>query len=140
MEDYKGDRNVLKITINDISQINQSIPKSQVLLKTALGGKLEVELKDGTMHLMDKDEVQNLASKLPSWMVWVVKIPFILAFNPEGGKFVVLGDEWQKEAIARVLKLDEASSLKFGDVERLIMEYGSLVFIMFSVDISSLLS
>jgi len=128
------DKELLKVTLNGIALINQAIPKYQITLRNALKGNLSVELKDGTSHLMDVDEVSKLSRKLPSWMIWLVKLPFILAYNPENSIFKVVGDEWQEKATREVLGLDTSTPLKIEHIEKLVMDYGSLVFILFAID------
>ncbi|UXD22388.1 hypothetical protein IPA_04220 [Ignicoccus pacificus DSM 13166] len=141
---YEGDRGnaegrLLKVVINDIALINQAIPKTQITLKKALEGDLIVELRDGSTHYMDPDEVQKFYEKLPNWMRWIVKVPIIISFNPESETFSVTGDEWQQEALRYVLGMDKDDKLKFQHLERLIMEYGSLVFVIFAVDVGEII-
>ena len=92
----EGKRNpeqrIFKVVLNDIALINQAVPKKLISLKRALEGSLIVELKDGTTHYMDKDELQKFYERLPKWMRWIVKVPIIITYSPESESFSVSGE------------------------------------------------
>jgi uncharacterized protein (UPF0216 family) len=137
-EERSSEQKVVSTILNDITLINQSIPKRQIALKKALEGNLTVELKDGSTHYMEKDELLEFYNRLPKWMRWIVKVPIIIIYNPKNESFTVSGDEWQEEAVRTVLGISKGEKLKFGHLERLIMEYGSFVFVAFVVDVEEL--
>ena len=134
------ERNLIKLTFNDISTINQAVPKEQIPLLRALRGEREVLLKDGSHHLMDEEDLLRLSNSIPSWLRWLVKVPIVLSYNPESGAISVMGDEWQEEAVKRVLGLEREERLKFNHLDRLVMELGSLVFVIFAVDFREVVS
>lgn len=134
----KDERRLAKLVFDDIHTINMSIPAETVTLKVALDGKREIRLKDSTTHLMDLEELHEFANNLPSWMKWIVKVPITLAYNPTTGTLKVLGSEWEEKAVRRVLGLDEEAPLNFGALERLIMRYSSLIFVLFDVRVEDI--
>ncbi len=134
------EKRLIKVTVNDIAVINQAIPKEQIPLLRALRGEREVQLKDGSYHLMDEDDLVKLSELIPSWLRWLVKVPFVLSYNPESEALSVAGDEWQEEALRRVLNLEKNEKLKLYHLEKLVMEFGSLVFVVFAVDFRSVIS
>ncbi|ALU12283.1 hypothetical protein EYM_02090 [Ignicoccus islandicus DSM 13165] len=135
-----NDRELIKLTISDFATINQSVPKEQIPLLRALRGEREVPLKDGTVHLMDEDDLQRLSNAIPSWLRWLVKVPIVLSYNPETGALSVMGDQWQEEAVRNVLGLERDEKLKFYHLDKLVMELGSLVFVIFAVDLREVIS
>jgi len=130
---------VTKLVFDDIASINSSIPSKRIMLKRALEGERIVPLKDGSEHLMDLKELEELSSNLPSWMKWVVKVPLLLAYEPQNGLIKVLGSEWDEKAIRAVLGLERDEPIRMYHLERLIMKFSTLVFIIFEVDMSKVL-
>lgn len=134
----KEQRRLTKIVFDDIHSINQSVPRETVTLKVALDGKREIPLRDNTMHLMDLDELKDFSERLPSWMRWIVRVPITLAYNPTTGSLKVLGSEWEEKALRYVLGLESEEPLNFLALEKLIMRYSSLVFIIFDVKVEDI--
>ena len=130
---------IVKAVFDDIASINSSVPAKRVILKRALSGERLVPLKNGNEHLMDKHELEELVSSLPSWMRWVVKVPFLLAYEPQNGVLKVLGSEWDEKAIKKILGLEKDEPIRIYHLERLIMKFSSLVFVLFEVDMSKVL-
>ncbi len=135
----EGRDKVVKAVFDDVSRINQSVPKERYLLYRALRGERLVPLKDGSEHLMEISELEEFASALPSWMRWVVKVPLMIAYNPLRNTFKVLGSEWDEKAIRKVLGLDRDEPIRMYHLEKLIMRFGSLIFVLFEVDMSEIL-
>ncbi len=135
----KGQKRLTKLVFNDIYSINQSVPKETVTLKVALDGKREIMLKDNTKHLMDADELKDFSEKLPSWMRWIVRVPITLAYNPSTELLKVLGSEWEERAVRYALGLDSLEKLNFLALEKLIMRYSSLIFILFDVRVEDII-
>jgi len=130
---------ITKLVFEDIASINSSVPSKRVMLKKALEGERLVPLKDGGEHLMDLEELEELSSSLPSWMKWVVRVPLLLAYEPQNGVIKVLGSEWDEKAIRTVLGLERDEPIRMYHLEKLIMRFSTLVFIIFEVDMSRVL-
>jgi len=130
---------LVKAVFDDIASINNSVPVRGVLLKRALSGERSVLLRDGSEHLMDQEEIESLADSLPSWMKWVVEIPFVLAYNPKGGTLKVLGPEWNEKAIRVLLSIERDEPIRLYHLERLISRFASLTFVLFEVDAKSII-
>ena len=130
---------ITKLVFEDLASINSSVPSKRVMLKKALEGERLVPLKDGGEHLMDLEELEELSSSLPSWMKWVVRVPLLLAYEPQNGVIKVLGSEWDEKAIRIVLGLERDEPIRMYHLEKLIMRFSTLVFIIFEVDMSRVL-
>ncbi|ABU82571.1 DUF61 family protein [Ignicoccus hospitalis] len=135
MTDANG---VVRNVIEEFRSINQSVPQERVLLKAAAEGRRLIKLRDGSEHLMDTDELNEMINLLPSWMKWVVRVPLLLAYEPLTGVVKVLGSEWDEKAVRRLVGIDKEEPLRLYHLERLITRFSSLVFIIFEVDVARL--
>ena len=129
-----------KAVIDDVITINQSVPVTKFPLKVALGGERVVKLKDGSDHLMDADELEEMANLLPSWMKWVVRVPLVVAYEPFNGVVRVLGNEWEEKAVRILVGVEKDEPLRLYHLERLIFKFPSLVFVIFNVNVSDVIS
>ena len=131
-------RRLTKLVFDDINTINQSIPSETVTLKLALEGRREIRLRDNSCHIMDYDELRELAGELPSWMKWIVRVPITLAYNLSTGTLKVLWSEWEEKAIRRVLGIEDEYPINLMHLEKLIMKFSSLIFVIFDVRVSDI--
>jgi uncharacterized protein (UPF0216 family) len=115
-----------------IKEVFSSTPAEYVTIKEALEGKLNIRLNNGFYHEIKKDQLKSLSEKIPIYLWSLVKIPFVLIKSTEVGEFFVNGDEWNKKAISILLQRDVKGVILSVDVEKLLREYSSLIFIILS--------
>lgn len=115
-----------------IKEVFSSTPAEYVTIKEALEGKLNIRLNNGFYHEIKKDQLKSLSEKIPIYLWSLVKIPFVLIKSTEIGEFFVNGDEWNKKAISILLQRDVRDVILSVDVEKLLREYSSLIFIILS--------
>lgn len=115
-----------------IKEVFSSTPAEYVTIKEALEGKLNIRLNNGFYHEIKKDQLKSLSEKIPIYLWSLVKIPFVLIKSTEIGEFFVNGDEWNKKAISILLQRDVRGVILSVDVEKLLREYSSLIFIILS--------
>ncbi|MDT7861104.1 MAG: DUF61 family protein [Saccharolobus sp.] len=115
-----------------IKEVFSSTPAEYVTIKEALEGKLNIRLNNGFYHEIKKDQLKSLSEKIPIYLWSLVKIPFVLIKSTEVGEFFVNGDEWNKKAISILLQRDVRGVILSVDVEKLLREYSSLIFIILS--------
>jgi len=108
--------------------IFNSLPKEYVTLTDAVKGKTRISLGNGITHEMKKTELDKLSSKIPVYMWSMVKIPFLVIKTENVGEYLISGSDWQKRAISFLVERD-VEFLSTVDVERLIREYRSIIFI-----------
>ncbi|BCU71167.1 DUF61 family protein [Stygiolobus caldivivus] len=107
-------------------------PQEFVTLKEALDGKDYVTVNGGFKHVFKKDELDKLSKNLPLYLWDLVKIPFVIVKTLNVGEYILNGSEWENKAISILLKKDIKSFMTIGDVEKIIKDYKSLVFITLS--------
>lgn len=115
-----------------IKEVFSSTPAEYVTIKEALEGKLNIRLNNGFYHEIKEDQLKSLSEKIPIYLWSLVKIPFVLIKSTEVGEFFVNGDEWNKKAISILLQRDVRGVILSVDVEKLLREYSSLIFIILS--------
>ncbi|BDB97808.1 DUF61 family protein [Saccharolobus caldissimus] len=115
-----------------IKEVFSSAPAEYVTIKEALEGKLNIRLNNGFYHEIKKDQLKSLSEKIPIYLWSLVKIPFVLIKSTEVGEFFINGDEWNKKAISILLQRDVRGIILSVDVEKLLREYSSLIFIILS--------
>lgn len=115
-----------------IKEVFSSTPAEYVTIKEALEGKLNIRLNNGFYHEIKEDQLKSLSEKIPIYLWSLVKIPFVLIKSTEVGEFFVNGDEWNKKAISILLQRDVRGVISSVDVEKLLREYSSLIFIILS--------
>jgi uncharacterized protein (UPF0216 family) len=107
-------------------------PQEFVTLKQALDGNNYVKVNGGFKHYFKKEELEKLSKNLPLYLWDLVKIPFVIVKTLNPGEYVLNGSEWENKAISVLLKKDIKSYMTIGEVEKIIKEYKSLVFITLS--------
>ncbi|AAY80680.1 DUF61 family protein [Sulfolobus acidocaldarius] len=109
-------------------------PDEFVTLKDALNGKLSIRLKSKDLrHRFDKLEVEKLSQVLPIYLWDLVKLPFIVVKTLNTGEYAVSGSQWEVRSLSIILQKEIKNTfLSTGDVEKLIKEYKSLIFITIS--------
>lgn len=107
-------------------------PQEFVTIKEALDGKSFVTVNGGYKHYFDKKELEKLSKNIPLYLWDLVKIPFVIVKTLNPGEYVLNGSEWENKAVSILLKKDIKGFLTVGDVEKIIKEYKSLVFITLS--------
>ena len=90
-----------------------------------------IRLRDGSIHLFSRDELERMASQLPWYLHGLVKLPLVVV--KEGDHYRLVCDKWSLRAASLLLRgelaLNPDPLLRLGEVERLIDEYHSLVFV-----------
>ncbi|MEM3226072.1 MAG: DUF61 family protein, partial [Saccharolobus sp.] len=73
--------------------------------------------------------------KIPLYLWSLVKIPFVFIKSIEVGEFFINGEEWNKRALSILLGREVSSVISTVDVEILLKQYRSLIFIFLSPSI-----
>ncbi|ACP55218.1 DUF61 family protein [Saccharolobus islandicus] len=115
-----------------LKDIFSSSPAEYVTIKDALEGKLKIRLNNNFYHEIKKDEVERLSSKIPLYLWSLVKIPFIFIKSPDIGEYFISGEQWNRKAISILLGREISNVILNVDVEKLLREYTSLIFIILS--------
>ncbi len=101
------------------------------LLELLRERKPSIRLRDGSNHLFSREELEKMASEIPWYMHSLVKLPVIVV--KEGNSYRLVGDRWGLRAVQLILKgelkFTPSPTLSQGDVERLVRDYRSIVFI-----------
>ncbi len=109
------------------------MPSEYVSLKEAVEGKLEISLNNGLKHRFDAEEVRKLSSIVPLYLWSMVRIPFIMVKLSSPGEYSINGSEWDRRAISLILN-DLGSVISVGQMELLLREFKSLIFITLGYD------
>ncbi|QKQ99367.1 DUF61 family protein [Metallosphaera tengchongensis] len=121
---------IFQIGLRDILD---SMPAEYVTLKEALDGKLEISLHNGLKHRFDINEVKKISSVVPLYLWSMVRIPFIIVKLQTPGEYSINGSEWDRKAISMVLQ-DSRTVISVGQMESLLREFKSLIFITLGYD------
>ncbi|AWR99968.1 DUF61 family protein [Metallosphaera hakonensis] len=116
-----------------LRDILDSMPSEYVSLKEAVEGKLEISLNNGLKHRFDAEEVRKLSSIVPLYLWSMVRIPFIMVKLSSPGEYSINGSEWDRRAISLILN-DLGSVISVGQMELLLREFKSLIFITLGYD------
>ncbi|MEM0304048.1 MAG: DUF61 family protein [Saccharolobus sp.] len=123
---------IIKLGFNDVFS---SVPSQYVTIKDAIEGNTRIKLNNGFYHEFNKDELIDLSTKIPLYLWSLVKIPFIFIKSIEVGEFFINGEEWNKRALSILLGREVSSVISTVDVEILLKQYRSLIFIFLSPSI-----
>ncbi|WP_338601687.1 DUF61 family protein [Sulfolobus tengchongensis] len=115
-----------------LKDIFSSTPAEYVSIMDALEGKLKIKLNNGLYHEFKKNEVERLSAHIPLYLWALVKIPFIFIKSTEIGEYFISGEEWNRKAISILLEREISNVILNTDVEKLLREYSSLIFIILS--------
>ncbi len=124
-----------KIIDLGFKDILSSLPSETITLNDAVQGKTEIKLKNGFIHEMDKNEILKLSNIIPMYLWALVKVPFIILKLDSPGEYAINGSEWDKKALSIVLNKDTENFISSLDVEKLMKDYKSLIFITLSYSI-----
>jgi len=115
-----------------VREIFDSLPSNFVTLKDALGGKLEIRLRNGLTHFMSGDEVRRASEMIPSHLWSAVKLPFLLVKTMSPGEYLVSGDEVTALGVS-LLVGKTGTQLNILEVQKLLRDFASLVFITIGI-------
>ena len=135
-----GSNFVVRKYQRDIVSLFNAIPRERKSLKHVIDAQdYAVELRDGTIHRLDKNEVMLAAQKIPWYLHPRTRIPIIIEYSSMGDKrvFRVTGDKWDRRIVEVLLEgefgLDGKRVLEYNEVARLISLYKSLFAIILSL-------
>ncbi|MEM4139004.1 MAG: DUF61 family protein, partial [Sulfolobaceae archaeon] len=83
----------------------------------------------------DRNQVEKLSKVLPLYMWGLVRLPIVIIKSQEPGIYIVSGSEWEKRAIDIILNSEKNGILNTSDLERLLREFDSIIFITLSVSL-----
>ncbi|MCH1771337.1 MULTISPECIES: DUF61 family protein [Metallosphaera] len=116
-----------------LRDILDSMPSEYVTLKEAMDGKLEISLNNGFKHKFDPEEVRKLSNAVPLYLWSLVRIPFIVVKLSTPGEYSINGSEWDIKAISTLLNIS-GKVISVGQMESLLREFKSLIFITLGYD------
>jgi Protein of unknown function DUF61. len=116
-----------------LKDLLDSMPAEYVTLKEALDGKVEIALNNGLKHRFDPEELRKISQSIPLYLWSLVRIPLIFVKLPSPGEYKLNGSEWDRRALSIILG-KENSVLSGGQMESLLRQYKSLIFITLSHD------
>jgi len=135
-----GSNFIIRKYQKDIVSLFNSTPRDRKSLKHILEKQdYTIELKDGTIHKLDKNEVSLAAQKIPWYLHPRTRVPIVIEYVSVGDRriFRVLGDKWDRRIVEVLLKgefgLDGKRVLEYIEVARLISLYKSLFTIILSL-------
>ncbi len=135
-----GSNFIIRKYQKDIVSLFNSTPRYRKSLKHILEKQdYTIELKDGTIHKLDKNEVSLAAQKIPWYLHLRTRIPIVIEYLSVGDRriFRVSGDKWDRRIVEVLLKgefgLDGKRVLEYNEVARLISLYKSLFTIILSL-------
>ena len=112
-------------------------PSERVTLGEVLRGKNRLKLSDGSDFEISIKEAEEAARKVPVYLWELVKLPVVILKLPYPGAYTVEDHKWNRELLKYLLNKEDASYISVGEVEKLIRDYKSLVFISLSVSVTS---
>ncbi|AOL15661.1 hypothetical protein BFU36_01730 [Sulfolobus sp. A20] len=115
-----------------LKDLFSSTPAEYITLKEALEGKRVIKLNNGFYHELKEDEIDNLSKRVPIYLWSLVKIPLLFTKSTELGEFHINGGEWERKLVSVLLHKEIGNVILTTDVERLLKEYPSLIFIILS--------
>jgi len=110
-------------------------PVESVTLLDALSGKLSYKLSSGDLAELNKEQIDKLSKILPPYMWGLVRLPIVVLKTQEPGVYIVSGGDWEKKAIDLILNSEKNGILNTSDLERLLKEFDSIIFITLSVSL-----
>jgi len=110
-------------------------PVESVTLLDALSGKLSYKLSSGDLVELNKEQIDKLSKILPPYMWGLVRLPIVVLKTQEPGVYIVSGGDWEKKAIDLILNSEKNGILNTSDLERLLKEFDSIIFITLSVSL-----
>jgi uncharacterized protein (UPF0216 family) len=94
-----------------------------------------IELQDGSMHDVDRDQLERLSRIIPRYLWGLVRLPFTIQLTryEDGTRvYAVSGDVWQKRAVELIVRgrmsPDGAERLEPEEFRQLLRVAGSMVF------------
>lgn len=94
-----------------------------------------IELQDGTMHEVDRAQLERLSKIIPRYLWGLVRLPFTIQLTryEDGTRvYVVAGDSWQRRAVELIVKgrmsPDGVERLEPEEFRLLLGVAGSMVF------------
>ena len=111
-------------------------PSERVTLGEVLKGRNRLKLSDGTEFEISIKEAEEVAHKVPVYLWELVKLPVVILKLPYPGAYTVEDHKWNRELLKYLLNKEDTSYISFGEVEKLIRDYKSLVFISLSVSVA----
>jgi uncharacterized protein (UPF0216 family) len=123
--------------LQEVRVLTGLLPAEQLSLEELLKNpRPSVRLRDGTMHRIDREDLERMASRLPWYMHSLTRLPLVVV--KDGESYRLTGDKWSLRSVSLLLRgelgLDPSPVLRLGELERLLRDYRSLVFITIKAD------
>ncbi|MCE4614135.1 MAG: DUF61 family protein [Desulfurococcales archaeon] len=135
-----GSNFIIRKYQRDIVSLFNTTPRKRKSLKHILEEQdYTIELKDGTIHKLDKNEVIYAAENIPWYLHPRTLIPIVIEYAAVGDKrvFRVMGDKWDRRIVEVLLKgefgVEGERILEYNEVAKLISLYKSLFTIILSL-------
>jgi uncharacterized protein (UPF0216 family) len=112
-------------------------PSERPTLAEVLKGKNVIKLSDGSEFEIPKRKAEDMSTKIPIYLWDLVRLPIVIVKTSNSGEFQVEEYKWNREALKALLGRDNVDALTTGDVERLVAQYGTVIFITLSVSINN---
>ncbi|MGC9106452.1 MAG: DUF61 family protein [Thermoprotei archaeon] len=112
-------------------------PSERPTLAEVLKGKNVIKLSDGSEIEIPKRKAEEMGSRVPIYLWDLVRLPIVIVKTSNSGEFQVEEYKWNREALKALLGRDNVDALMTGDVERLVAQYGTAIFITLSVSINN---
>ena len=128
-------RSIEKRYREELRRLSSYWPAEEVTLEDLARGRQWVTLQSGERHFFSGEEVEKLLSRVPFYFHRHMRVPVRLRYvrDRSGGRYVVLGDAWQRRLVEILLRgeysFEGLSVLSVSDFMRLVGEYRSLVFV-----------
>ena len=132
-----GARVVAERYRREVARLRAAWPTRLISLAEALEDPRPViPLADGTLHEIDREHLEKMASRIPRILWGVATLPILLRYERDGSgraRYVVVGDDWQKRIVGLLvhgeLRADGARELEVSEARVLLTHYRSLVFV-----------
>ncbi len=112
-------------------------PSERPTLAEVLKGKNVIKLSDGSELEIPKRKAEDMSTKIPIYLWDLVRLPIVIVKTSNIGEFQVEEYKWNREALKALLGRENVDALMTGDVERLVAQYGTAIFITLSVSINN---
>ena len=122
--------------LKEITTLTGMLPVEKKTLTELLREKEPIiRLRNGGFHKIDRKELEKAGKSVPWYLHSFVKAPIVLVKKTGENRFEVAGDKWEKTLVSYLLKKDDLlKELEMGDVEELLKNYKSLIFISLTLE------
>ncbi len=126
---------------SDVSRLRQSLAAERPTMRELLArDPPTIRLQDGTLHEVDREQLEALAGIIPRYLWSLVRLPFtvqLVRYEDGTRVYAVTGDVWQRRAVELIVRgrmsPDGLERLEPEEFRRLLRAAGSMVFTMLTV-------